>query len=318
MTRILLKARPTELQLRDRLAEPIPQGLELYLDRQDLAGNDYLMRITRSIERTVEHRSIPPDFTWIVEAPTRTLDGHYFDLTSDTADGRETLRRVAEVGHAIGAVAANVHVVAPTTETSDLTASERRRKLAATQPLLEFYLERCADADLIPQVENIPPVGRMREAAYVFSSIGVAAPDLIHLAERFPALRFTVDISHAALFQNWRAASSGDIEPWLAPVAAFCRLPPDSRSLAEYVGQLAERTTTVHVSNAAGLLGEGLGYASGPEDLDAVLGALVGRVPYFVTETLEADDTWAVGMRDAQQRLRRLQEIAVVPAGGST
>lgn len=314
MTRILLKARPTETQLRDRLAEPVPEGLELYLDRQDLAGADYLARITATIQR----QATPTAFTWIVEAPTRTLDGHYFDLTSNTEDSRETLRRVAAVGKAIGAVAANVHVVAPTTETADLTASERARKLVAAGPLLEFYLERCAAAGLVPQVENIPPVGRMREAAYVFSSIGSAASDLVELAERFPPLRFTVDVSHAALTQNWRADGPIDVEPGLRPVAEFCRLSPGARSLADYVAQLADRTTTVHVSNADGLLGEGLGYGEGPEDLDAVLGTVVGWVPYVVTETLEADDTRAVGMRDAQQRLRRLREFAVVPIGGST
>ena len=43
--RILLKARPTPAQLRDRLAAPRPEGLELYLDARDLAPDDWLPRL---------------------------------------------------------------------------------------------------------------------------------------------------------------------------------------------------------------------------------------------------------------------------------
>ena len=58
------KARPTPAQLRDRLAVPRPEGLELYLDARDLAPDDWLPRL-RAIMAAA-----PPagaDFVYIVE-----------------------------------------------------------------------------------------------------------------------------------------------------------------------------------------------------------------------------------------------------------
>jgi hypothetical protein len=311
-TRILLKARPTVGQLRDRLAEPVPEGLELYLDQSDLAGDDYVAR-TRE---TVAAVGVPAGFTWIVEAPIRTLAGAFFALTADTADARATIDRVVAVGTALGAVAANVHVVAPTRATEDLDLARRDQKLAACRPLLRYYVDRCEAAGLVPQVENIPPVGRMREGAFVFSPIGAAADDLIALGATFPTLRFTVDVSHAALALNWRRAEPVALDPGLGAVAAFTGRVETSGNLASFVARLADRTTTVHVSNATGLLGEGLRYADGDEDLDRALAPLVGLVPYFVTETLESDDERATGMRDAQLRLVRLRETTMPLAIG--
>ena len=83
-TRLLLKARPTADQLADRLAAPEPEGLELYLDRQDLAPDDWLARITSAT--AVVPRD---DFAWIVEAPIRTLGDQFFDLTANDEDHRE-------------------------------------------------------------------------------------------------------------------------------------------------------------------------------------------------------------------------------------
>ena len=301
--RILLKARPTERQLLDRLAPPHPDGLELYLDPSDLAGDDWLCRL----ESTVATVPGPSDFTWIVEAPIRTLGGSYFDLTCDDDDHRETLRRVVQAGNVIGASAANVHLVAPTTELARLNATERRRALDRTDSLLEYYVEMCAAAGMVPQIENTPPVGRMRESAYVFSPIGAPVSDLRALAVRWPDLRLTVDVSHAGLFLHWRHVDLAQVEESLQPVAMYCRASDEPSDLAGYVAALADLTLTVHVSNASGLLGEGVWYDDGDEDLDRCLRPLFGSVPFFVTETLEEDHDRAIGMRDAQSHLVALR-----------
>ncbi len=302
-TRILLKARPTELQLADRLSDPVPDGLEVYLDRLDLLGEGWLDRI----RGLVEQLRAPADFAWLVEAPIRTLAGAYFDLTANDDDHRETLRRVIDVGAAIGARAANVHVVAPMVDADALMSEDRARKLDATFPLLEFYVNSCSQAGLIPQVENIPPVGRMRENAFVFSPIGTTPDDLLALAHAHPPLRFTVDLSHAALALNWQTVELEAVAEKLRPIALYCRQWATSASLSEWLAAVAHLTTTVHVSNASGLLGEGLNYDAGDEDLDAALRPLLGKVPYFVTETLEANPDHAVGMREVQTRLIALR-----------
>jgi hypothetical protein len=302
VTRILLKARPTTAQICDRLGAPAPDGLELYLDRLDLIDDDYLARLRQAIGAA----TAPPGFIWIVEAPIRTLGASFFDLTAANEDHRETLRRVLAAGHAIGASAANVHVVAPTTNPTELSESARRCCLQRAGELLRFYVEGCRDAGMIPQIENVPPVGRMREGAFVFSPIGAAPSDLLAIAGAFPEIRFTVDLSHAALYLNWRKATPSEVEPALRRTAEYQREQTGPTNLLEYLHLLAFGTTTFHVSNASGLLGEGLRYVNGGEDLDRALAPFVDRVPYFVTETIEANPDRADGMREAQTRLLQL------------
>jgi hypothetical protein len=114
-------------------------------------------------------------------------------------------------------------------------------------------------------------------------------------------------VSHAALYLNWRRVDPASLAPDLQLLARYCQEAPGPTSLKAFVNQLADRTTTVHVSNASGILGEGLRYGDGDEDLDAALAPLVGRVAYLVTETLEPDDDRADGMREAQARLLALR-----------
>ena len=302
-TRVLLKARPVLAQLADRLAPPVPEGLELYLDRHDLLIDDWLKRI----QGDTAAAGAPPNFTWIVEAPIRTLGGALFDLTVDDADHRATIQRVVEVGAAIGAIAANIHVVAPTLDADTLTDGRRLQKLDEARPLLEYYADACQKRGLVPQIENVPPVGRMREAAFVYSPIGLACDDLLFLTDARSDVRVTLDVSHAALFLNWRKAPDPQVGDHVRPVARFCRARSGPDDLASYTQTLAGVAATVHVSNASGLLGEGLPYGAGEEDLDHVLSPLLGTARFFVTETIEEDPERANKMRDAQRRLLALR-----------
>jgi hypothetical protein len=59
------------------------------------------------------------------------------------------------------------------------------------------------------------------------------------------------------------------------------------------------------LSNAAGVLGEGVAYAEGEFDLDTATRWLSNHVKHVVTETLEADNDRAVQMRDALRRMRK-------------
>ncbi|HUX87274.1 MAG TPA: hypothetical protein VMW65_09755, partial [Chloroflexota bacterium] len=302
-TRILLKARPTPDQIADRFQAPVPEGLELYLDPQDLAQDDFIGRICR-----VLGSASPLDNTcWIVEAPIRTLGGAFFDLTRDDDDHRATLARVVSVGRAIGAVAANIHVVAPTLDATLLRQVNRSLAIEKALPLLRYYVTLCTGSSLIPQIENVPPVGRMRESAYVFSSIGAAPADLLALIDRVPELRFTVDVSHAGLYLNWRTTDLAALSREFQSVGRQAREQVGPVDLSEFVEQLAPWTTTVHVANASGLFGEGQRYHEGDSDLDRALTPLLGKVPYFVTETLESNPAVAAGMRDAQAQLLALR-----------
>lgn len=307
--RILLKARPTPDQLADRLREPQPEGVELYLDASDIAGEDWLPRL----EALVSRLPLGPGFAWLVEGPVRSLDGRFFDLTGDSPANREVVMRVAAFGGRIGAHAACVHLIAPTYDLGSVDVDEARAALARCVPLARFYAEACLEVGVVPTVENVPPVARMREALTMTSSVGVAPEHLAWLGDRVPGLRFTVDTSHAQLYLN---AAGGDSEE--TDLADLCRsmaaLSP-VRTIGSFVAALSGRIETAHVSDAEGVLGEGLPYGAGSMDLDAAVDRLLGEARWLVTEILEPDPNRSINMRAARERIeRRRARLIEAPA----
>jgi sugar phosphate isomerase/epimerase len=300
---ILLKCRATPEQLADRFAAPAPEGLELYMATEDIDGEGWL-------ERTVDliaAQNPPSGFAIVVEGPLRSPDGEFFDLTRDTPANRLVVGRLAALGKALGAGAANVHAIAPTTSASTLGRSANAAALRASLPLLAHYADVCTRAGLAPLVENIPPVARMREGGYWFTPIGMAAEDLVWLRRAVPDVGFTIDLSHAQLYVNARRLGESEVEPSLRPLIRAVRAEARCDSLLDYVGVAAEGIVSVHVANATGLLGEGAPYDEGDADLDPVIARLCALARYIVTETLEPDANHAVLMREAQSRLLRVR-----------
>jgi hypothetical protein len=80
-------------------------------------------------------------------------------------------------------------------------------------------------------------------------------------------------------------------------------LPEEEADLMGYIGSLP-KLENAQVSNAAGVLGEGLAYDRGDYDLDPVIRWLATHTRHIVTETLESNNDDAVLMRDALQRVR--------------
>ena len=317
-TLILLKCRPTPAQVADRLAAPAPEGLELYLAAEDIQGADWLARTVDLLASWPR----PAGFALVVEGPLRSLDGAYFDLTRDTEANREVVSRVAALGRALGAAAANVHAIAPVGSAEGLGGDRRAEALRAALPLLRHYARACEGAGLRPLLENIPPVARMREGAYVYTPIGMAPDDLLWLAAEVPGVGFTLDLSHAQLFLNALAtpaeAAPAELRPLLRSLQGVFAAgspsfgPPNqaSRGLGGYVDALAPGLVNVHVSNASGLLGEGLPYGDGDADLDSAVARALGVADYLVTETLETDPDRAGLMREAQARLLAIRDRA--------
>lgn len=297
---VLLKARPVPEQLADRLAAPRPPGMELYLDLRDLEDAEAVERTVEQVRTAVDDR----DFIWLVEGPIRSLDGEFFDVTRDAEADRELVALLAEVAQRIGARTVNVHVIAPRASDHPLPADARQTSLEQAARFLTYFASRCVDRGIRPTVENMPPVLRMRESAYYVSPIGMAVQDLRWLVGEVPELRVTLDYSHAQLYLNaaQRAAEPDGIAdyPALGPLLR-AQLAPDS--VGAYREQLEDSLLACHVSNAAGLLGEGEPYDSGDIDFDPEIAAASEQVTYFVTETLEPDPAHARYMRLAQNRL---------------
>lgn len=297
--KILLKARPTPVQLADRLGAPRPDGLELYLDARDIAPAGWLPRLLAIMA------AAPPasDFAYVVEGPIRSLDGAFFDVTRAAPADEEALARVARFGAALGATVMVIHLIGPTSDPADLVPSGRERALARCLPFLARYAAICQEHGLTPTIENIPPVAQMREGTMVFSSLGVEPSDLVHCCQATPGLGITFDTSHAGLYLEAIVADPGATEPALRPVVDCYAPEAQARTLEGYLDIIAPWLVNVHLSNAAGLLGEGLPYGAGRFDLDPIVPRLAARARFLVTETLEPDQDHAVYMREAQTRI---------------
>lgn len=301
---ILLKARPTATQLADRLRHPPPEGLELYLDGRDIAGPDWLAPL---LDRLAAARPRAP-LSLLVEGPLRSLDGSYFDLTVDSAANRDVVDRLIDFGVAIDARAACVHLMAATEDLTGVSPARARGMVQACLPLTRHYAARCRAAGIVPTVENVPPITRMREGRLMTSPVGASPDHLVWLADLVPGLRFTVDTSHAQLFLN---AAGGDDGGNAALAALIDSLAASSsaRTFAEYIGPLRGRIETGHVSDADGLLGEGLCYGEGSMALDEAVDMLLDEAHWIVAEIIEPDPNQSENMRYAREQIAQRREL---------
>src|SRR5438874_5574836 len=219
--KILLKARPTPRQLADRLRPPLPEGLELYLDGQDVATAEARQGV---IDRLRAY-DLPADFALVVEGPIRGLDGEYFDLADQRPANYELLDRLAELGAAVGAAGLVIHAIVPRFQL-DWDAAERDAVLERCLELLHAYAAAAAAHGLVPTLENVPPVLRMRESRYLYTPIGMSPEDVVWLLDRTPGLQATLDVSHAQLYVNARAQAAlgtASAEPAVEALYAYLR-----------------------------------------------------------------------------------------------
>ena len=300
---LCLKARPTATQLVDRLRPlegDVPDGLELYLAAQDLATPEAMDGVVERIDAC----HLPDDFALLIEGPVDSLDGADFDPSRDSDADRETVRRLADLARRIGARAVNIHLIAPSEDLGRLTLECRKALLERSIGFMHQFVDQMHNAGTAPTIENMPPVLRMRRSDFVFTPIGMASEDLRWMADQVPGLKLLVDTSHAGLYLNARAAEAID-EPWGEPLLRYLRqLPPEPADVLGYAQALGPNLENAQISNAQGILGEGLPYDEGDLQLDPVIKWLAGSVEHIVTETIEADHNEAVHMREALRRMR--------------
>ncbi|HET7768780.1 MAG TPA: TIM barrel protein [Chloroflexota bacterium] len=298
--RVLLKARPTVTQLRNRLEAPVPDGMELYIHEDDVSGDDWFATLKSRFAAI----DAPRDFSWIVEGPVWSLDGELFGLCRNNEIDRELTRRLVQLASHLGATAVNVHCVDGGYDSAVLDRAARAEALERALPYLEWYVALCRDAGVLPLIENVPPICRMRRAAIVYSPIGVEADDLSWCCERVAGLGVTLDTSHAQLAVN--AFRRVPAEESLLAAARYYAALEGPRTLEHYIEPLLPWIVSAHVSNAAGLLDEGLPYAVGDADLDSAVRLLARSARYFVTEPLDTDEDRAPQKRDIQAHLLRV------------
>ncbi|MBU3675443.1 MAG: NAD-dependent epimerase/dehydratase family protein [Solirubrobacteraceae bacterium] len=294
-TTLLLKASPEAGQIAERLDGGDWQGIELCLMGSQISDDAAL---ERAIE--ISKAELPDGVTVTAEAPVSWPSGAFVRVDTLDDEAKAGIERSARFAAAVGSPVLTIHLFIP------ITPEEMRRGEPvhdpAVQEFLSFYAGACLDAGITPLIENVPPVLRMREGGFFLSPIGGHWQDLLRWGDAIPELGFTFDTSHAALFRNFAAAYPG----------VFGLDGDEGLELERYVEKLGPRSDVAHVSNASGLLGEGLSYDEGELDLDPVVRQLADLVSYIVAEINEPDHSKSPNMKAGY---RAIEKALSGPAG---
>jgi nucleoside-diphosphate-sugar epimerase/sugar phosphate isomerase/epimerase len=284
-----LKAAPSASQIAERLAGGPWSGLELALMPSDVADHAATARAAETtLAATAGH-----DLALTAEAPVSWPSGAFVRVDRLTDEARACIERSAAFAAAIGSPVLTIHLYAP------LPPEEFRNRAlvdeSALERFLRFFADACESRGVAPLVENVPPVLRMRVGGLFITEIGGHWRDLLRARELVPRLGFTLDTSHAGLFRSFAAAY-----PSLFGLAS-----DDELELARYVEELGPDIVVGHVSDAHGVLGEGLPYGAGELDLDPVVARLSGLARYLVAEIAEPDPARSADMKRAYGAIER-------------
>ncbi|HEV2770938.1 MAG TPA: polysaccharide biosynthesis protein [Solirubrobacteraceae bacterium] len=284
---LLLKAAPRPEQVAERLAGGPWGGLELCLMPADVADDAALDAAVGAVTQ-----ADPPPARVTAEAPVAWPSGAFVRVDELTAQAREGIARSADFAARIGSPVLTIHLFVPQEPAAFRAA--RGVDEDAVHAFLDVFADACAQRGVTPLIENVPPILRMRTGGVFLSPIGGHWRDLLAWRERVPALGITLDTSHAALFRTFGVA---------AP-AQFAIDDPDELLLDRYVAELAAHTRVAHVSDAAGVLGEGLPYGEGELDLDPVVRRLAAAgVPAMVAEINEPHPACSPAMKAAHRAM---------------
>jgi len=290
----LLKSAPEAEQLADRLEDGDWRGVEIALMPANVADQDALDRAVRTASDVGVHLH---QLSITAEAPVAWPSGAFVRVDRLDDEARAGIERSAEFAGRVGSPVLTIHLFIPLSP--DEFRSSGGVDVSAVEEFLGFYAEACLRRGVDPLIENVPPVLRMRTGGVFLSPIGGHWRDLLEWRERVPELGFTIDTSHAALFRSFATVYPGLFaHPW-----------DEELELSRYVEELGPHAEVAHVSDAHGLLGEGLPYGSGELDLDPVVRRLGELVPFIVAEINEPDPARSVEMKRAYRAIERALEL---------
>jgi nucleoside-diphosphate-sugar epimerase/sugar phosphate isomerase/epimerase len=293
----LLKAAPDPEQIAERLADGPSRGMELCLGPRDVESDDRIAAVTEAARAALPGG----DFAVTAEAPVSWPSGAHVRVDQLDDEARAGMERSAEFAAGVGSPVLTIHLFTP--QSPEEFRSSWRPDGAGidedrVERFLRFFADACASRGVTPLIENVPPILRMRTGGVYLSPVGGHWRDLLAWRARIPELGFTVDTSHAALFRAFAVAY-----PSLFGVGD-----PDDVDLGRYIEELGPAAEVAHVSNAHGILGEGLPYGTGDLDLDPFVRRLAALVPFIVAEISEPDPLESTSMRAAYRAIERVTD----------
>ena len=294
----LLKAAPERDQLEERFADGGAwAGIEVCLGPRHVESDEALAAAVAAVRE-----GVPAGAAVAAECPVSWPSGAFVSVDRLDEEAEAGIERSARFAREVGSPVLTVHLFAPTEP--DAYRHGARPDDAAILRFLRFYADACRRHGVVPLIENVPPVLRMRTGGVYLSPLGGHWRDLLEWRERVPELAFTLDTSHAALFRSFAAAYP----------TAFGLASDADLDLDRYVEELGPHAEVAHVSDAHGLLGEGLPYGDGELDLDPVVRRLGERVRFVVAEINEPDPARSPNIKAAYRRIERLLAEPAVPS----
>lgn len=285
----LLKAAPEPDQVAERLEGGPWGGMELALLPPHVASDD---AVTRAIE-VVRAATDGQGLTLLAESPVSWPSGNHVRVDRLDDEARTGIERSVRFAAGIGSPVLTIHLYIPQTPAEFRAGTPVDEQ--AVHEFFSFYARTCVERGIKPLIENVPPVLRMRTGSAFYTPVGGHWQDLLDWQQRVPDLGFTLDTSHAALFRAFAAAY-----PTLFGLAG-----DEGLELERYVEELGPSSFVAHVSNASGVLGEGLDYddAAGELDLDPVVARLGQMVPFVVAEINEPDHRFSPHIKDGYRHV---------------
>ena len=294
----LLKAAPDAAQVAERLDGGSWRGLELCLAAEHVR-DDGALREAIDVSRGGLGEN---GLTVTAEAPVSWPSGAFVRVDRLDDEARAGIERSAEFAAAVGSPVLTIHLFVPVDAAEFREAGPLDEE--RIEEFLRFYADACLQREVTPLIENVPPILRMRVGGVFLSRIGGHWHDLLEWRQRVPELGFTLDTSHAALFRSFAAAYP----------SPFGLASDQSLELERYVEELGPAAEVAHVSDASGLLGEGLEYGSGELELDPIVRRLAQLVPYIVAEINEPDHSRSPGMKAGYQAIESALAAKAEPA----
>ena len=277
----LLKAAPEPGQIAERLDGGPWRGLEICLAGAHVSDDAAIEARSRPAARRFDGRELAVT----AEAPVSWPSGAFVRVDRLDDEAKAGIERSAEFAAQIGSPVLTIHLFVPVDRDEFRAAGPLDE--AEIERFLRFYADACGERGVKPLIENVPPVLRMRVDGFFLSQIGGHWQDLLRWRERVPELGFTIDTSHAGLFRSFAAAYP----------TPFGLASDQGLELSRYVEELGPAAEVAHVSDASGLLGEGLDYGSGELELGPVVRRLAELVPFIVAEINEPDHSVSPGMK---------------------
>jgi nucleoside-diphosphate-sugar epimerase/sugar phosphate isomerase/epimerase len=293
----LLKAAPEPDQLAERLRGGPPRGLELALAPRHVADDAAVAQAVAAVREATDGR----DLVLAAEVPVGWPSGEFVRVDRLTKEARRCIERSADFAAGIGSPVLTIHLYAPLAPAEFRDAPPPDED--AVHEFLHFFAETCGERGLGPLIENVPPVLRMRVGGVFLSHVGGHWRDLRRWHARVPELRFTFDTSHAALFRSFAGAY-----PTL-----FGLTSDEELTLDRYVDELAPSLEVAHVSDAHGLLGEGLPIGDGELELDPIVRRLGETARFIVAEINEPDPARSPAMKAGLAAIERALELPPEP-----